>query len=79
MALLVQAESVIMFYAQYQALWWVPVGVFPTAQDGLARLDHLEAHGPTPHAFTFKQKFSPPGHAGGPEDMRPEPYCVGWR
>src|SRR4051812_23368069 len=63
----------------YQAPWWVPVGAFPTVADGLARLDHLEAHGPSPHAFTFKQKFPAPGRAGGPEDMRPEPFCVGWR
>ena len=63
----------------YQALWWVPAGVFPTAEEGLGRLAQLERDGPSPHVFTFKQKFPPPGHAGGPEDMRPEPYCVGWR
>ena len=25
------------------------------------------------------QPPEPPDRAGGPEDMRPEPYCVGWR
>jgi hypothetical protein len=63
----------------YQVLWWVPAGRFPTVVEGLARLDHLDAHGPTAHAFTFKEKFPPPGIAGATEDLRPDPYCVGWR
>jgi hypothetical protein len=25
----------------------------------MARLDHLRAHGPTPHAFTFRHRFDP--------------------
>jgi hypothetical protein len=62
----------------YQALWWVPAGGFPSAQEGLERLRHLDAQGPTPLAFTFKRKFPPPGVLGAPEDMRPDPYCVGW-
>ena len=62
----------------YMVLWWVPAGTQPTAADGLARLAHLDQHGPTPHAFTFKVKFPPPDIAGLPEDLRPEPYCVGW-
>jgi hypothetical protein len=45
----------------------------------MARLDHLDAHGPTGHAFTFKEKFPPPGIAGAAEDLQPDPYCVGWR
>src|SRR5215469_735939 len=63
----------------YHVLWWVPAGRFPTVAEGLARLDHLDAHGPTAHAFTFKEKFPPPGIAGATEDLRPDPYCVGWR
>ena len=62
----------------YQALWWVAAGTLPSAEEGLARLDHLDRHGPTAHAFTFKQKFPPPMAAGLPEDMGPEPFCVGW-
>ncbi|HEY1720116.1 MAG TPA: DUF3291 domain-containing protein [Magnetospirillaceae bacterium] len=64
--------------SSYMVLWWVPAGTEPTVEDGLARLAHLDQRGPTPHAFTFKTKFPPPDIAGLPEDLRPEPYCVGW-
>ena len=63
----------------YQVLWRVKAGVFPTAEEGLERLRHLDQHGPTAVAFTFKHKFPPPGSSAPPEDMRPEPYCVGWQ
>ena len=45
---------------------------------GLAKLAKLNAEGPTPEAFTFKARFPQPDKIGGPEDMQPEPYCVGW-
>lgn len=45
----------------YQVLWWVPAGAEPTVADGLAKLWHLDRFGPTPLAFTFKQRFAPPG------------------
>jgi hypothetical protein len=41
-------------------LWWVPAGHEPTVEEAEARLDHLREHGPTPEAFTFKQRFPPP-------------------
>jgi hypothetical protein len=44
----------------YLVLWWVPAGHIPTTQEALARLGHLRAEGPSPHAFTFKQPFAPP-------------------
>lgn len=44
----------------YQALWWIPAGKWPTPEEGLARLKHLEQFGPTHHAFTFKSNFAPP-------------------
>ena len=44
----------------FQVLWWVPAGTTPTVEEGLERLAHLQAHGPTPHAFTFKQRFAAP-------------------
>ncbi|MBL8166022.1 MAG: DUF3291 domain-containing protein [Anaerolineae bacterium] len=40
-------------------LWWVAAGHEPTPAEGRERLEYLAAHGPTPHAFTFKQHFSP--------------------
>jgi hypothetical protein len=39
-------------------LWWIPAGTLPTLDEALDRLDHLREHGPTPHAFTFKQRYS---------------------
>lgn len=62
----------------YQVLWWVPAGHRPTAEEALERLRYLQDHGATPHAFTFKERYPAPGQSGGPTDMRPEPYCVGW-
>jgi hypothetical protein len=32
-------------------MWWVPQGHQPTLDEALARLDHLEANGPSDHAF----------------------------
>jgi hypothetical protein len=60
----------------FQVLYWVPAGHVPTVAEALARLDQLRVHGPTPDAFTFKQRFPSPGSPGGPTNMRPEPYCV---
>ena len=62
----------------YQVLWWVPAGHKPTVEEGLARLAKLNAEGPSPEAFNFKSRFPTPDQIGGPEDMQPEPYCVGW-
>jgi hypothetical protein len=42
-------------------LWWIPAGHEPTVEEAEERLDYLRAHGPTPHAFTFKQRFPAPG------------------
>lgn len=39
-------------------LWWVPAGHIPTPQEARERLEMLHEHGPTPLAFTFKQRFS---------------------
>jgi hypothetical protein len=41
-------------------LWWIPEGTIPTIDDAIARLEHLRTHGPTPWAFTFRQRY-PPG------------------
>ncbi|CAN5589286.1 DUF3291 domain-containing protein [soil metagenome] len=42
------------------ALWWVPAGHRPDPTEAKARLDHLTEHGPTPEAFTFRQRFPAP-------------------
>lgn len=43
----------------FTVLWWVPIGELPTLADAMARLEHLRANGPTPHAFTFRKAFEP--------------------
>jgi uncharacterized protein DUF3291 len=63
----------------YMVLWWVPAGRIPTVEEALARLEHLRRHGPGATAFSFSQRYPPPGASGAPEDMKPEPYCSGWR
>ena len=54
-------------------LWWVPAGTIPTVDDAISRLAHLRAHGPTPTAFTFRQRFEPDGavRAGSERDSCP--------
>ncbi len=41
--------------------WWIPAGEVPTVTDAVERLEHLDAHGPTPLAFTFLRAFDPDG------------------
>ena len=48
------------FPSSYLALWWIPTGTLPTVPEAMDRLAHLDAHGPTPRAFTFKHRFAPP-------------------
>jgi hypothetical protein len=42
------------------ALWWVPAGHVPTLDEALARLAVLRARGPSPAAFTFRERFPVP-------------------
>ena len=42
------------FDGAYVALWWVPAGHVPDVEEAKQRLAHLDEHGPTPFAFTFK-------------------------
>ena len=44
----------------YLVLWWVPSGHEPRIQEAKERLEHLERHGPTPYAFTFRASFPAP-------------------
>jgi hypothetical protein len=43
------------------AMWWVPPGTIPTIEEAKLRLAHLEAHGPSEYAFTFKSVPLPAG------------------
>jgi Domain of unknown function (DUF3291) len=43
------------------ALWWIAAGHIPTTAEAMQRAQHLQAHGPTAYAFTFKRQFSPEG------------------
>lgn len=45
------------FSGAYTALWWIPKGHVPSVDEAKKRLAHLDAHGPTAFAFTFKTPF----------------------
>lgn len=47
------------FAGSYTALWWVPAGHIPGIDEATKRLAHLDKHGPTQFAFTFKTTFEP--------------------
>lgn len=50
----------------YLVLWWIPAGHIPGVEEADTRLDYLRAHGPTAHAFTFKQRFPAPENSPPP-------------
>lgn len=54
--------------SHHQALWWIPAGTLPTVPEAMAKVAHLDAHGPTPEAFTFRARFAPPGTAVPADD-----------
>jgi hypothetical protein len=54
-------------------LWWIPEGAIPSVEDAVARLDHLRSAGPTPTAFTFRQRFEPDGTPNA--ERRPRDAC----
>jgi len=47
------------FAGPYLALWWVPAGHLPGVDEAKKRIAHLDKHGPTQFAFTFKNVFPP--------------------
>jgi hypothetical protein len=51
----------------FMALWWVPAAHRPTVAEAEKRLEHLRAHGPTPFAFTFRERFPAPDDGALPE------------
>lgn len=42
------------------ALWWVPAGHIPSVGEGIERLEHLRAHGPSDRAFWFPRPIPRP-------------------
>ena len=50
------------FEGAFSALWWVPAGHRPSVDEAKKRLAHLEEHGPSELAFTFKT-VRPPDEA----------------
>jgi Domain of unknown function (DUF3291) len=44
----------------YMVLWWIPAGHIPTLSEAKERLESLRRDGPTPFAFTFKERFESP-------------------
>ena len=42
------------------ALWWIAAGHIPTLDEALDRLAVLRARGPSPQAFTFRERFPMP-------------------
>jgi len=42
-------------------LWWVESGHIPTVEEANERFELLWEHGPTAEAFTFRERFAPPG------------------
>jgi hypothetical protein len=47
------------FEAAYMALWWIPAGHIPGVDEAKKRLEHLDAHGPSQFAFTFRSIHQP--------------------
>jgi hypothetical protein len=63
------------FERVYVALWWVPVGHRPSVAEAVARLAHLEQHGPTAFAFGFATPFGADGRAMAREGAARDDAC----
>lgn len=44
----------------FLVMWWIPAGHRPTPAEGVERLEHLRANGPSPYAFSFRDNYEPP-------------------
>jgi heme-degrading monooxygenase HmoA len=63
------------FDGVYLALWWVPAGYRPSVAEAVARIAHLERHGPTAFAFSFTVPFGPDGRPIPRERITPGDAC----
>ncbi len=48
------------YKSAYYALWWIPAGLLPSAEEGKERLEYLRQHGESAFAFSFKNIFPIP-------------------
>lgn len=44
----------------HYAMWWIEEGKFPSVDECLKRLEHLQENGVSEYAFNFKKRFSVP-------------------
>lgn len=49
------------------AIWWVEDDVIPTWREASDRIDHINEHGPTPHAFDLHNLFT---YEGNPTKLK---------
>jgi len=56
-------------------LWWIPAGHIPTVAEAQERLRHLEEHGPSLDAFTFRTPFPSPDGQSGPVAGLDAKFC----
>jgi heme-degrading monooxygenase HmoA len=47
------------FGKPFMVLWYVPAGHRPTIEEAIEKLTQLQESGPSPAAFTFRERFSP--------------------
>ncbi|HEX5168267.1 MAG TPA: DUF3291 domain-containing protein [Cyclobacteriaceae bacterium] len=50
----------------YMTMWYVDEHHVPDPQEGKERLMYLRKHGETPHAFTFRKRFTPEEYLNSP-------------
>jgi len=43
----------------HMALWFIDANHIPSVEEGLSRLKHLQTHGESAFAFSFRSKFTP--------------------
>ncbi|WP_148715009.1 DUF3291 domain-containing protein [Chitinolyticbacter meiyuanensis] len=47
----------------HMVLWWIPAGHVPTVNEAAERLSLLQREGPSPAAFSFRQRYPAPATA----------------
>lgn len=56
-------------------LWWVPAGHLPTVVEAEERMALLDALGPSPEAFTFREHYPPPDAASEDATLDERELC----